>query len=72
MVITATGADLDERGLVELTQAVAESFFRHLQVVTASAVLYDMAPADDIQPPLRAWLMALEGPSDEFDPPAAP
>lgn len=72
LVVTATGAELDERGTVELTQAVAESFFRHLQVVVASAVIYDVAPADDIQPPLRAWLMALEGPGEEFDPPAAP
>ena len=69
LVVTATEVSPDERALVELTQAVAESFFRHLQVVVASAVLYDVAPADDIQPPLRAWLMALEGPGEELDGP---
>ncbi|MFC6154422.1 hypothetical protein [Nocardioides yefusunii] len=64
LVATATGVEEDK--VLPLTESVAEHFFRHLQVVVASAVLYDVASPNDMQPPLRAWLMALEGPGEEF------
>lgn len=74
--LVATATQVPEDAVLALTEGVAEHFFRHLQVVIASAVMYDVAAAEDIQPPLRAWLMALEGPGEpeveEFNDSPAP